>query len=413
MNKVKLFAKATFFLKEPKSENETLIYAYFHFNNQQLKLSTGKKIHPKYWDSEKQKVKRGAMNEHDINQRLIFFQNSLNSIYNKLLNDGISPTKELIKSEFLSNDFFVAEKVANFWDVLKLFIEKYTNHGIRPGKRTIQRYQVLQKKLIEYANTMKYEVTFEKVNLEFCNDFVNFLLKKKITNNTVGTYVKNLKLFMRWSEDNEYHNNNNYRKFKVFKTDTYQVSLNDHEIKLIKELDISEKPNLERSRDIFLLQCTLGLRISDLKRLNKSHINLEEGFVEIVSQKTHKFQLIPLSELSKTIIMKYLDSGFPFISEQKLNINIKEICKRAGIDEVVNDYKEIGNELVEEPKPKYSMISTHTARRTFITKMKNLGLPDELIKMSTGHKTNTELNKYYRTSLESAKQVYKELWNNL
>lgn len=413
MSKANLFAKVTFFLKEPKSENETLVYAFFHFNNQQLKLSTGKKILPKYWDSEKQKVKRGVMNEQDINQRLVFFQNTLNIIYNKMLSDGISPTKELIKSEFLSNEFFVEEKKSNFLDVLDLFIENYTNNGIRPGKRTIQRYQVLQRKLIEFANLKKMEISFEKVNVEFCNEFVNYLIKKQITNNTVGTYVKNIKLFMRWSEDNEYHSNHSYRKFKVFKTETFQVSLNDYEIKLINDLDLSDKPNLEKSRDVFLLQCTLGLRISDLKRLNNSHINLEEGFIEIVSQKTRKFQLIPLSDLSKKIINKYQDTGFPFISDQKQNVNIKEICKRAGIDELVNDYKEIGNKLIEEPKPKYEMISTHTARRTFITKMKNLGLPDELIKMSTGHKTNTELNKYYRTSLESAKKVYKDLWSNL
>ncbi len=413
MSKTNVFAKVTFFLKEPKSEKETLIYAFFHFNNQQLKLSIGKKILPKYWDGEKQKAKRGIMSEQDINQRLVFFQNKLNSIYNKMLSDGTLPTKEQIKTEFLANDFFQEENKSNFLDILQIFIENYTNNGIRPGKRTIQRYQVLQRKLIEFAKFKKIEITFEKVNVEFTNEFVAFLLKKKITNNTVGTYIKNIKLFMRWSQDNEYHNNNSFRKFKVFKKDTFQVALNDTEIKKIREADLSEKPNLDKSRDIFLLQCCLGLRYSDLIRLNQSHINLEDGFIEIVSQKTHSFQLIPLNPLAIEIISKYKDSGFPFISDQKQNVNIKEICKRAEIDEIVNDYKEIGSKLIEEPKPKYEMISTHTARRTFITKMKNLGLPDALIQMSTGHKTNRELNKYYRSSLESAKQVYKELWNNL
>lgn len=413
MSKANLFAKVTFYLKEPKSVKETLIYAFFHFSNKQLKLSTGKKILPKHWDADKQKAKRGIVNEQEINQRLIFLQNNLNTIYNKMLSDGINPTSELIKAEFLSNEFFDVEKKSNFFDILELFIENYTNNGIRPGNRTIQRYKVLQRKLIEYSNKKKIEITFDKVNVEFCNDFVHYLLKKEITNNTVGTYVKNIKLFMRWSEDNEYHTNHSYRKFKVFKTETFQVSLNDNEIKSIIELDLSSSPSLDKARDIFLLQCSLGLRISDLKRLNKSHFNLQDGFVEIVSQKTHKFQLIPLSELSLKIINKYYDSGLPFISDQKHNVHIKEICKRAGIVETVNDYKEIGNKLVEEPKPKYEMISTHTARRTFITKMKNLGLPDELIKMSTGHKTNTELNKYYRTNLESAKKVYKDLWNNM
>ena len=113
--------------------------------------------------------------------------------------------------------------------------------------------------------------------------------------------------------------------------------------------------------------------------------------------------------LSIQIIKKY-NSNPQFISDQKQNKHIKEICKLSGINNLVTDYKEIGNKLIEELKPKYELITTHTARRTFITKLKMMGLPDDLIKLSTGHKTSTELNKYFRSSLESAKLVYKDLW---
>jgi len=408
MKKNNSFSTVKFFLKEPNSSKETLIYAILNFQNQQLKLSTGKKIHPKNWDAENQKIKRGAIGEKEINERLNFFSTSLNSIYNDLYFNKIKPTKELIKSKFLNNEFF-EKKEEKFFEHFDRFVEKYTNNGIRPGLRTIQRYKVLEKKLLDFQKANKIEISFDSINVQFSNDFVHYLLKKKLTNNTVGTYIKNLKLFMKWTFDQDLHKNQDFRKFKVFKKDTFQVSLDDKEMAQIINLDLSNKPHLDKARDLFILQCNLGLRYSDLKRLNESHFNLEEGFVEIISQKTHSYQVIPLSELAIQIIKKY-NSNPQFISDQKQNKHIKEICKLSGINNLVTDYKEIGNKLIEELKPKYELITTHTARRTFITKLKMMGLPDDLIKLSTGHKTSTELNKYFRSSLESAKLVYKDLW---
>ena len=54
--------QATFVLKNPSIEKEnknnpTLIYLFFTFNKSRLKYSTGQKVPPKYWNSEKQRVK--------------------------------------------------------------------------------------------------------------------------------------------------------------------------------------------------------------------------------------------------------------------------------------------------------------------------------------------------------------------
>lgn len=408
MKKNQSFSTVKFFLKEPNAPKETLIFAILNFQNQQLKLSTGKKIHPRNWDAANQKVKRGTAGEKEINERLNYFSTSLNAIYNDIYFSKVKPTKELIKSKFLNNEFF-EKKEENFFAHFEIFVEKYTSNGIRPGLRTIQRYKVLGRKLIDFQKSKKIEISFDSINVQFSNDFINYLINKKLTNNTVGTYIKNLKLFMKWTFEQDLHTNQEFRKFKVFKKDTFQVSLDDKELSQIFNLDLTKHKHLERARDNFLLQCNLGLRYSDLKRLNQSHYNLEEGFVEIISQKTHTFQLIPLSGMALQIIKKY-DGNPQFISAQKQNKHIKEICKLAGIDNQVTDYKEIGNKLIEELKPKYELISTHTARRTFITKLKMMGLPDDLIKISTGHRTSTELNKYFRSSLDSAKQIYKDLW---
>jgi hypothetical protein len=49
--------RLTFILKEPNSKNETFIYFLYRFNSCKLKYSTGQNILPKYWNSEKQRIR--------------------------------------------------------------------------------------------------------------------------------------------------------------------------------------------------------------------------------------------------------------------------------------------------------------------------------------------------------------------
>ena len=52
-----------------------------------------------------------------------------------------------------------------------------------------------------------------------------------------------------------------------------KVYLTKDEVKLIENVELI--PRLDRVRDCFLLMCYLGLRISDLKSVNKSNIDGE------------------------------------------------------------------------------------------------------------------------------------------
>ena len=49
-------AEVNFFLKEPNSKSETLVYLFFSYSGNRLKCSTGEKIHPDYWLKEKQRA---------------------------------------------------------------------------------------------------------------------------------------------------------------------------------------------------------------------------------------------------------------------------------------------------------------------------------------------------------------------
>jgi integrase len=92
-----------------------------------------------------------------------------------------------------------------------------------------------------------------------------------------------------------------------------------------------------------------------------------------------------------------------FISDQRYNDYIKEVCQLAGID------KPIKLSSDRPHQPKYELISAHTGRRTFATIMYDELEVDLLTIMNcTGHKSVKMLLKYINVSAEKhAKRLQK------
>lgn len=99
------------------------------------------------------------------------------------------------------------------------------------------------------------------------------------------------------------------------------------------------------------------------------------------------------------------------ISEQKLNDYVKEVCKKVGIDEVVE-----GSKMDPETKrkvkglyPKYELISTHTCRRSFATNLYGK-LPTHAIMAITGHTKESTFLKYIKMTEKENANILKSYW---
>ena len=86
----------------------------------------------------------------------------------------------------------------------------------------------------------------------------------------------------------------------------------------------------------------------------------------------------------------------PKYSQQKFNDYIKEALQKIGLDnpEQVVTYKK--GIRKEEVVPKYSLVSSHTARRTFITQSILRGIPTPVIQTITGHSDLRSFSKYIK-----------------
>ena len=191
-------AKANFFLKEPKSKDDTLIYLMFWFNNNRLKYSTGEKINPNFWNPSTYRAKETQKFPEypEFNSRLDKMSSKALSIYRKLLNDDTVITLQVLREEFdkglRKKDVDIESK--DLFTFIKKFNEE--SKGIR-NEGTLKTYSNTLRHLENFSIFKKTKFTFDDIDLEFYNSFVSYLTNDLgFAQNTVGTQIKNLKTFL-------------------------------------------------------------------------------------------------------------------------------------------------------------------------------------------------------------------------
>jgi integrase len=213
---------------------------------------------------------------------------------------------------------------------------------------------------------------------------------------------------MNWALKKKYHTNYDFKDFKKTSSETDEIALSVEELENLFQHDFSKMPRLERVRDVFVFGCATGLRYSDYSRISRE--NIRNGHVFINTQKLKSNLGIPLNKYSKSILEKY-EYNLPVISSQKFREYIKEACEKVGMDEMVVKTSFIGSKRIEERFKKHDMISTHTARRTFITISLEKGMRPDIVMSITGHKSYSSFKKYIKLSNKIREQEMLNAWN--
>lgn len=158
----------------------------------------------------------------------------------------------------------------------------------------------------------------------------------------------------------------------------------------IAALDLSHDKFLENVRDAFILQCYIGCRFSDLVRLTEDNIT-DGSYIEYIPQKTRgrncRVVRVPLHPNAQKIIQAHTKLGVFRALKTKCgvtyNCKIKQICKLAGIDRkviIINP-----STRMEEIRPLYEVVSSHTARKTFIGNLYKKVRDPNIIASMSGH----------------------------
>ena len=409
----------TFKLKEPNSEKETLIYfrSFFSNENRNFIYSSGEKIKPSEWDFENRlpndlngRTQR-AVNHRSIKKQLDRYSGFFTEIVNRYKNIDEELTIDIARQRF-DEEFKKIKIKDDFFRIYDEFIQEKENDysGNSISKSTKDRYDYNKRLLQDFQDYYKLKLRLGNFDDKIYNKFLKYCIEiKDHSANTVHRNVGLLKTFLYWALSKKYTYNNNFINFKKppkFRTD--EIALNYQQVEEIYLYDFSKNKRLERVRDLFVFGCVTGMRFGNYRRISKQDIQAD--FIRVVDLKSKSKKLsIPLNSISKAILEKY-NYILPNISNQKMNEFIKEVFKEMKFTEDIKKTMKYGNELVDKKSEFWERISSHTARRSFITIMKNNKVPDKVIMSYTGHTSLEVFNNYYRPSEEDKVNYMNEVF---
>lgn len=282
------------------------------------------------------------------------------------------------------------------------YVEAYIERSKATRKSgTIRQYKVSYGKLKSYERNHRIKLRFGDLGINFYNQFVKHCREDLgLSENSIGTHIKNIKSWMNAACIDGLHQNLSFqtKAFKRVSEKADTIYLNEDELKRTI-MTVMPHDYLENVRDIFVLACYTGVRIQDYKKLDRFHLTPDGKMLKIRTEKTGVEVVIPLHPIAKRIMDKY--NGKPrMISNQKFNKYIKKVCEISGIDEMVKLTRTIGGKKTSIIKPKYELVSSHCARRSFATNAYKARVPTLSIMAITGHKTESVFMKYIRVSAE-------------
>jgi len=410
---------STFKLKEPNSEKETLIYfrSYFGNENKNFIYSTGEKIKPSEWDFENRLPNdlngrtQKAENHRSIKKQLDRYSNFFTEIVSRYKNINEELTMDILRQRF-NEKFKKTQSKDDFFRIYDVFLEEKENDfsGNSISDSTLKRYKCNKKLLQNFEEITKIKLSLGKFDEKVYNKFLKFCVEyRKHSANTVHRNAGLLKTFLGWAFAKKYTYTNNFVNFKKPpKFDTDEIALSYQQLEEIYNYDLSKNKRLERVKDLFVLGCVTGLRFGNYRKISKDDI--QDGFIRVVDLKDKTKNLsIPLNSISKSILEKY-DYNIPSLSNQKMNEYIKEVFKELEFDSEIKKTMKYGDELIEIKNEFWERITSHTARRSFITIMKNKRIPDKVIMSYTGHRSLEVFNNYYRPSEEDKVSYMNEVF---
>lgn len=266
------------------------------------------------------------------------------------------------------------------------------------SKYSLKDYTSLKNALNDYQIYKNEALTFDTINTQtFLPEFNKYLLKvKKQADNTINKRVQCFKAFMNYIEEEDVFTfKKSASKFKVGKTPSTHIALSTGDLMLLKNLDL-ESNKEQKILDLFILNCFLAMSYSDLRKFDTSNIQNKDGnLVYIYKRSKSRVEcVVPLKKTALEILEKY-DNKIYIPSEQYFNRTVKKILKDKELfEEDVKVIRVVNGRDVDDIKLRRDMVSSHTCRRTYITRAIQAGVPINVIQKVSGHKLVTTINKY-------------------
>ena len=241
------------------------------------------------------------------------------------------------------------------------------------------------------------EVLLDQLNADLFAEYEAYLKGRGNTPNTISFYMRILKaVYNRAVEDGLAKQRNPFKSVYtgVEKTIKRALSLND--IRRIKGLDLSLKPNLDYARDMFLF-CfyTRGMSFIDMAYLRKK--DLQNGTLSYRRRKTGQQLFIKWEKCMQEILDKYpinkTEYLLPIITKRNEDYRKQYANELHRVNHLL---KKIGKQL-DLPIP----LTMYVGRHSWASVAKSRNVPISVISEGMGHDSENT-TQIYLASLDTA-----------
>lgn len=392
----------------------TALYLFFSPDKScRIKYRTNYKILPKSWDFEKERLKPSASGALEFNVELNNLANccTREAMRKKETNQFLSKEdyKQIVQ-DCIDRDNAVNSEISI--SHLKTQFLSYKSNFVKEG--TLKEYRTVFKGLEDFEKHKGTKLILREMDGKFLDQFEVFLSRKKNTNDgdkegllndTIHKYISTLKVFLKWCNDNDYLVHPDVFKTQKtnFKKKAYNeiIALSESEIQKLMNHDLSDRPSLERVRDLFCLLCYTGQRFEDL--INFDPKDIKNNAWDFISVKVKKRVIVPFEGYIAPAkdILERIGYSVPKISNQMFNEYIKTVGKLAGMDEIIKITRYSGKQKLVIEKRKYDFLSSHVGRRSMVTNLLSRNVPITLVQKLTAHSDIRTLMKYESANTDS------------
>ena len=284
---------------------------------------------------------------------------------------------------------------------LKFFF-KFLEEDKKLSDNTLQSYKRDLKQFKKYLEDC--EIHYNRVKEEDIKDYIKEMQEEGKKASSISRSIASIRSFYQFVVKN--------KKMKVDPTLNIQSPkiekrvpsvLTSKEVELL--LNQPKDVDLKGIRDKAMLEFAYatGMRVTEIISLNIDDINLDEGFV--TCKTGNKQRVIPLGTMSLKALKEYVEDARDILvkneKEQALFVNINGTrLTRQGFWKIIKYYKEQAHITKD--------ITPHVLRHSFATHLLQNGADLKAIQTMLGHSDISSTQVYMQFQEEGLKNVYKK-----
>ena len=329
------------------------------------KIATNIRVKPKNWSTKKGEVMKSDLNHTQKNR---FIKDKESQITNYVYNPSVDYIMaQLSREEFLLiEEVFPSKRLLKYKKSLTDYIEEYYERRKKLGhsRGTVKEFKTVLNRIKRFDDESNNKKTYlPDINISWSDNFEVWLKEQGYSDGTIEKTYTILKTVLNYyweiREERNIDMNDRYTS-SLFKRGTPSKNkpnpLTEEQLMALYNHSFEER-HLEHVRKMVLLQCFIGMRYDDIKRIRPE--NIHDDFLKFTPIKTKRYDIEveqPLHPYSKSLLKEVnYDTSCYKMSNQPYNKAIKEVFKRMA---AADDYKHLKFKID---------YTSHNFRDTFIS----------------------------------------------